>query len=97
MFKQEMYGYSKSEVNKYLSDTLKRLESFERTIEIQREEIKSLEAKIENLKQCDSSSEVIEQAKTNADKIIKEAIINAKALDEKIQNAILHELDKYTK
>ena len=43
MFKQEMFGYSKEDVNNYLVETLKRLDSFEHTIEVQREEIKSLE------------------------------------------------------
>jgi len=42
MFKQEMFGYSKTEVEQYLVETLKRLESFEHTIQEQKEENKKI-------------------------------------------------------
>jgi len=94
MFKQEMFGYSKEDVDKYLIEILKRLEGFEHTIEVQREEIKSLEKRIEVLKTCDSSEEIVETAKENADKIIFNALLDINDLQERIQNAIERELKK---
>lgn len=94
MFKQEMYGYCREDVNQYLNETLKRLESFEKTIESQREEIKSLEKRIEILKTSDDSVRVIERAKENADKIIYDALQNINDLENRIYNAIQKELEK---
>lgn len=92
MFKQEMYGYSVSDVNKYLIDTLERLEGFEKTIKEQRKEIQSLERRLEVLKTSDNSEEIIEKAKDNADKIIFQALENAKDLKNRINKAIEDEL-----
>lgn len=89
-----MYGYSVEEVNKYLSDTLDRLESFEKTIEEQRREIQSLEKRLEVLQTSDSSDRIIEKAKDNADKIIFQALENAKDLQSRIDRAIEEELLK---
>lgn len=94
MFKQEMYGYSKQDVNQYLNDTLKRLEGFEKTIEMQKEEIKSLERRIEILKTGDNSDDLIERAKENADTIIYEALQNINDLEKRICSAIQKELEK---
>lgn len=94
MFKQEMYGYSKNDVDKYLSDILERLESFERTIDEQRSEIQSLEKRLEVINTSDSSDEIIEKAKENADKIIFQALENARDLQSRIDRAIENELLK---
>ena len=89
-----MFGYSKEDVNNYLVETLKRLDSFEHTIEVQREEIKSLEKRIEVLKTRDDSEEIIERAREMADKIIYDALLDINDLENRIYNAIQKELDK---
>ncbi len=94
MFREEMFGYSKEDVDRYLNEILKRLEGFEHTIEVQREEIKSLEKRIEVLKTCDSSEEIVETARENADKIIFNTLLDINDLQERIQNAIERELKK---
>ena len=94
MFKQEMYGYSKSDVDKYLNDILETLEGFENTIEEQRLEIQALEKRLEVINTSDSSDEIIEKAKVNADKIIFQALENARNLQFRIDKAIEEELLK---
>lgn len=94
MFNQEMYGYAKGEVNQFLEKTLRRLEDFERTIEMQRNEIQALEKRIEILKVHDVGDEIIEQAKANADKIIYDALLEINDLEDRIQVAIQKELEK---
>lgn len=94
MFKQEMYGYSKSDVDKYLSDVLGKLEWFERIIEEQKNEIQALEKRLEVINTSDSSDEIIEKAKVNADKIIFQALENARDLQSRIDKAIEQELLK---
>lgn len=94
MFKQEMYGYSKSDVDKYLSDVLEKLEGFEKIIEEQKNEIQALEKRLEVINTSDSSDEIIEKAKVNADKIIFQALENARDLQSRIDKAIEQELLK---
>ena len=94
MFKQEMYGYSKSDVDKYLNDILETLEGFENTIEEQRLEIQALEKRLEVINTSDSSDEIIEKAKVTADKIIFQALENARNLQFRIDKAIEEELLK---
>lgn len=94
MFKQEMFGYSKTEVEQYLVETLKRLESFEHTIQEQKEEIRSLEKRIEVLKNSDASENVTEKAKQTADKIIIDALMEVNDLQQRVQDAIERELEK---
>ena len=94
MFKQEMYGYSKSDVDKYLSDILEKLEGFERIIEEQKNEIQALEKRLEVINTSDSSDEIIEKAKVNADKIIFQALENTRDLQSRIDKTIEEELLK---
>ena len=94
MFKQEMYGYAKNDVDKYLNDILEKLEGFENTIEEQRLEIQALEKRLEVINTSDSSDEIIEKAKENADKIIFKALENARDLQSRIDRAIEEELLK---
>ena len=94
MFKQEMYGYSKSDVDKYLSDVLEKLEGFEKIIEERKNEIQALEKRLEVINTSDSSDEIIEKAKVNADKIIFQALENARDLQSRIDKAIEQELLK---
>ena len=94
MFKQEMYGYSKSDVDKYLSDVLEKLEGFEKIIEEQKNEIQALEKRLEVINTSDRSDEIVEKAKVNADKIIFQALENARDLQSRIDKAIEQELLK---
>ena len=94
MFKQEMYGYSKSDVDKYLSDVLEKLEGFEKIIEERKNEIQALEKRLEVINTSDSSDEIVEKAKVNADKIIFQALENARDLQSRIDKAIEQELLK---
>lgn len=94
MFKQEMYGYSRSDVDKYLGDILEKLEGFEKIIEEQKNEIQALEKRLELIKKSDSSDEIVEKAKENADKIIFQALENARNLKSRIDRAIEEELLK---
>lgn len=92
MFRQEMFGYSKEDVDAYLKKTLERLESFEKVIATQKEQIATLENKLQN---CDTEEqELLEQAKINADEIIFHALEDINDLDERIHKAILDELEK---
>lgn len=100
MFKLEELGYNKNEVNKYLVETLKKIEKFEETINSQKDEIKSLEKRIEVLtsqKDIKYDSEKIdykEHAKEEADYIINQALLDINDLTERINQAILRELEK---
>ena len=100
MFKLEELGYNKNEVNKYLVETLKKIEKFEETINSQKDEIKSLEKRIEVLtsqKDIKYDSERIdyeEHAKEEADYIINQALLDINDLTERINQAILRELEK---
>jgi len=94
VFKQEMYGYAKNDVDKYLNDILEKLERFENIIEEQRLEIQALEKRLEVMKTSDSSDEIIEKAKEMADKIIFQALENARDLQSRIDKVIENELLK---
>lgn len=92
MFRQEMFGYSKEDVDTYLKKTLERLEEFEKVIATQKEQITALEHKLQN--RDTSEQELLEQAKINADEIIFSALEDINDLDERIHRAILEELEK---
>ncbi len=94
MFKQEEFGYSKKDVEQYLVGILKRLEEFENKIEMQNEEIRSLEKRIEMLKTSDHSEGLSEKAKQQADQIIIDAILEITDLQNRVQQAIERELEK---
>ena len=100
MFKQEMFGYAKEDVDQYLVETLKRLESFEHTIESQKNEIKSLEKRIEVLQNSDTSnlkksdSNIVEQALVDADQLIIDTLMDIHSLQERIRDVIKQELEK---
>ena len=89
-----MYGYAKNDVDKYLNDILEKLERFENIIEEQRLEIQALEKRLEVMKTSDSSDEIIEKAKEMADKIIFQALENARDLQSRIDKVIENELLK---
>lgn len=92
MFRQEMFGYSKEDVDKYLKKTLERLENYEKVINKQKDKIATLENKLQN---SDTEAQnLIEQAKINADEIIFHALEDINDLDERIHRAILEELEK---
>lgn len=93
MFRQEMFGYSKEDVDKYLKKTLERLEKYEKVIKTQNEQIAQLETKLQNSDTSDNE-ELIEQAKKNADEIIFSALEDINDLDNRIHKAILEELEK---
>lgn len=93
MFRQEMFGYSKEDVDTYLEKTLERLEKFEKVINEQQEEIRVLKSKLSN-SDTKEKEEIIERAKENADEIIFKTIEDINNLEERIHNAIIRELDK---
>jgi len=93
MFRQEMFGYSKEDVDTYLKKTLERLEKLEKVINHQKEQITKLETKLQNSDTSDNE-ELIEQAKRNADEIIFSALEDMNDLDDRIHRAILKELEK---
>ncbi len=94
MFKQELFGYSKDDVNKYLVETLRRLESLEQIIASQKEEIEQLKRSQNNLNVRDSSDDFLEKAKQNADEIIFHALQDVNDLQRRIEDAIERELNK---
>ena len=93
MFRQEMFGYSREDVDAYLKKTLERLEKYEKVISTQKQQIATLEAKLQN---SDTSEieELIEETKRNADEIIFSALEDINDLDDRIHKAILEELEK---
>ncbi len=91
MFRQEMFGYSREDVEAYLKKTLARLEDLEKKLDQQKQIIERLE---ERLTKRDNSDNIEEEAKQNADEIVFHAIEEANDLELRIHQAILQELDK---
>lgn len=100
MFELENLGYSKKQVDIYLVELLAKVEHFEEVINNQKEEIKSLEKRVEVLNSRKSANnsndneDYIERAKEQADEILNSVLLEINDLDERIHNAIFNELDK---
>ena len=92
-FSYEDYGYKRSEVNKFISDVIKEMETLIYKIRQQEKQIDELNRELEyygNIEQkvkstslqiSKESEDIIAEAKSNASRIVNEALLRAQKIE----------------
>ena len=92
-FSYEDYGYKRSEVNKFISDVIKEMETLIYKIRQQEKQIDELNRELEyydNMEQkvkstslqiSKESEDIIAEAKSNASRIVNEALLRAQKIE----------------